>query len=371
TVLGGQVVAELNGSGGWSRGYVYLGGQMIAIQSSGVNWVHQDPVTKSQRVTNSAGNVISTIDLDPWGGETNRSANSAFQPHKYTSYERDGNGGDDAMMRRYQSNWTRFSQPDSYDGSYDFTNPQSFNRYSYVQNDPVNFTDPSGLLLMAIYGRFCVDTGDGHPVCMTEITGYVYFPDSYGGGPVGGGREPGGDLGGGGGGGEPPQKSEVPLGDLRKGLQDLLKKGDCADYVQKLLNQANKMFAGPYPHINTFWEGYDRISSAGGYQLDSVASNGGTISGDLFARQSRPDPGTVHLRPFPTAQGTASAQARYTYKALHETFHLARQGGYNDEQMARAAYKYAGILPPNYGEKDVLKWSGRFDDFLSQHCPNK
>ncbi len=24
--------------------------------------------------------------------------------------------------------------------------PQSFNRYAYVQNDPVNFVDPSGLL---------------------------------------------------------------------------------------------------------------------------------------------------------------------------------------------------------------------------------
>jgi RHS repeat-associated protein len=102
-------------------------------------------VTKSQRVTNSSGTVTSTIDLDPWGGETNRSANSAFQPHKYTTYERDGNGGDDAMMRRYTAKWHRFSQPDPYDGSYDATDPQSLNRYAYVQNDPANFTDPSGL----------------------------------------------------------------------------------------------------------------------------------------------------------------------------------------------------------------------------------
>jgi RHS repeat-associated protein len=103
-------------------------------------------VTKSQRITDSAGNINYTVDLDPWGSETGRtSGNAAFQPHRFTSYERDANAGDDAMFRRYQSAWTRFSQPDPYEGSYDLTDPQSFNRYAYVQNDPVNFVDPSGL----------------------------------------------------------------------------------------------------------------------------------------------------------------------------------------------------------------------------------
>jgi RHS repeat-associated protein len=108
--------------------------------------VHQDPITKSQRITDSSGNLTSTIvDLDPWGGETGRSSNQAFQPHRYTSYERDANGGDDAMMRRYQPSNSRFHQPDPYDGSYNLTDPQSLNRYAYTQNDPVNFVDPSGL----------------------------------------------------------------------------------------------------------------------------------------------------------------------------------------------------------------------------------
>jgi RHS repeat-associated protein len=145
TVLGGQVVAELYSNGSWARGYVYLGGQMVAIQDSGVNWVHQDPVTKSQRITNSSGTVISTIDVDPWGGETDKSSNQAFQPHRFTTYERDANAGDEAMMRRYTGKWHRFYQPDPSDGSYNLANPQSFNRYTYVQNDPVNLVDPSGL----------------------------------------------------------------------------------------------------------------------------------------------------------------------------------------------------------------------------------
>src|SRR5207247_331738 len=110
-----------------------------------VNWVHEDPITKSKRLTDISGNVISAIELDPWGADTNRSSNQAFQPHKYTTYERDGNGSDEAMFRRYNRWHSRFDHLDPYDGNYDFTDPQSFNRYSYTQNDPVNFVDPSGL----------------------------------------------------------------------------------------------------------------------------------------------------------------------------------------------------------------------------------
>jgi RHS repeat-associated protein len=146
SVLGGQVVAELNSGGGWMRGYVYLGGEILAVQQNvAVSWMHQDPVAKSKRVTDGSGTVVSTIELDPWGGETNRSSSEAFQPRHFTTYERDSIGSHDAMNRRYNRWWARFEQPDPYGGSYDLTNPQSFNRYSYVQNDPVNFVDPTGL----------------------------------------------------------------------------------------------------------------------------------------------------------------------------------------------------------------------------------
>jgi RHS repeat-associated protein len=153
TMLGKQVVLEITGSAPivqMVRGYVFLGGQMLAVQQGDqadgvVNWVHQDPVTKSQRLTSGTGAVVSTIDVDPWGGETARSGNQSQQPHRFTNYERDANGGDEAMFRRYESKWARFAQPDPYDGSYDMADPRSLNRYAYVHNDPVNFVDPTGL----------------------------------------------------------------------------------------------------------------------------------------------------------------------------------------------------------------------------------
>jgi RHS repeat-associated protein len=133
---------------------------MLAQQSNQSSlWVHQDPVTKSRHLTDSSGGFVSAIELDPWGGETSRSINSSVTSQKYTSYERETNGSDYAMNRELNIWYTRFYQPDPFDGSYSLTNPQSFNRYSYVQNDPVNFIDPSGLM-----PNDC-EYIDGHIVC--------------------------------------------------------------------------------------------------------------------------------------------------------------------------------------------------------------
>jgi hypothetical protein len=55
SVLGGQVISELNASGSWTRGYVYLGLQLLAVQQNNtVTWVHQEPVTKGQRFAERA-----------------------------------------------------------------------------------------------------------------------------------------------------------------------------------------------------------------------------------------------------------------------------------------------------------------------------
>ncbi|HEY3581096.1 MAG TPA: RHS repeat-associated core domain-containing protein, partial [Pyrinomonadaceae bacterium] len=151
SVLGGQVVAEVNRfsvAWGWNRGYVYSGAGLMAVQyGNAVSWVHEDPITKSKRITNSSGTVISSIELDPWGADAGSawSSNAAFQPRKFTTYDRDGNGSDEAMFRRHNRWHSRFDQPDPSGRSYKVGDPQSFNRYAYVQNDPVTLVDPLGL----------------------------------------------------------------------------------------------------------------------------------------------------------------------------------------------------------------------------------
>ena len=53
-------------------------------------------------------------------------------------------GTDHAEFRQYSSTQGQWMSPDPYDGSYDQGNPQSFNRYAYVSNNPLTLIDPSG-----------------------------------------------------------------------------------------------------------------------------------------------------------------------------------------------------------------------------------
>jgi len=65
---------------------------------------------------------------------------------KFATYFRDSSGLDYALNRYYSSSHGRFLTPDPYVASASLTNPQSWNRYPYVENDPVNYHDPGGLL---------------------------------------------------------------------------------------------------------------------------------------------------------------------------------------------------------------------------------
>jgi RHS repeat-associated protein len=54
-------------------------------------------------------------------------------------------GTDHAQFRQYGNTQGRFMSPDPYDGSYDPSNPQSMNRYTYAMNNPLSYVDPSGM----------------------------------------------------------------------------------------------------------------------------------------------------------------------------------------------------------------------------------
>jgi RHS repeat-associated protein len=73
---------------------------------------------------------------------------------QFTGYERDAETGlDFAQARYYSSAQGRFTSPDPLHASGAPTEPQSWNRYSYVGNRPTVLTDPTGLLWVLYNGN--------------------------------------------------------------------------------------------------------------------------------------------------------------------------------------------------------------------------
>jgi len=67
---------------------------------------------------------------------------------KFTGKERDSESGLDNFGARYNaSTMGRFMSADPLGGS--LANPQSLNKYTYVLNNPLRYTDPTGLYACA------------------------------------------------------------------------------------------------------------------------------------------------------------------------------------------------------------------------------
>jgi RHS repeat-associated protein len=136
------------------------GGSGSGGSSGGVQYVLSDAQGSSRAVMNNNGVGTSAIsarhDYLPFGQEIGagtglRTGTQTYNAsdtnrQKYALTERDDTTGlDHTWWRKYENTAGRWTSPDPYNGSMTVANPQSFNRYSYVQNDPVNFVDPTGL----------------------------------------------------------------------------------------------------------------------------------------------------------------------------------------------------------------------------------
>jgi RHS repeat-associated protein len=103
---------------------------------------------REDRLGSNVG-VYGTSKYYPYGD--GRDAEAGQTGYRFATYYREGASGlDYADQRWYASKIGRFLTPDPYQASGGPSNPQSWNRYSYVENDPVNFMDPSGLRRMVV-----------------------------------------------------------------------------------------------------------------------------------------------------------------------------------------------------------------------------
>jgi RHS repeat-associated protein len=167
--LSNRVIAEMTSSG-WQVGNVYLGGQMIAeYKNSTTYFVHQDHLGSTRLVSvypwvSPSQSLVQNLDYFPYG-ELN-STNSGITTHEFTGDERDGTaqtetGLDHTQFRQYSSSMDRWMTPDPAGlAAVDLTNPQSWNRYAYVTNNPLIYVDPLGMT-----GVPPPPPGGGSPMC--------------------------------------------------------------------------------------------------------------------------------------------------------------------------------------------------------------
>src|SRR5258708_2780886 len=128
--------------------------------------------------------IVQNLDYLPFG-ELN-STDSGISTHKFTGDERDAETSlDHTQFRQYTAQLARWMSPDPAGlAAVDPMNPQSWNRYVYVLNNPLNFADPSGMVLCDanVYDYPGCVGGPGDPGVFGGI--------DDGGLPVGGGDPP-------------------------------------------------------------------------------------------------------------------------------------------------------------------------------------
>ncbi|WP_019909195.1 RHS repeat domain-containing protein [Paenibacillus sp. HW567] len=94
------------------------------------------------QIVDTSGKVVNSYSYDEWGNITNQTEGIS-NPFKYTGEIYDEETGLYYLRARYYDpNIGRFLNEDTYEGQID--NPLSMNLYTYVENNPINFTDPSG-----------------------------------------------------------------------------------------------------------------------------------------------------------------------------------------------------------------------------------
>ena len=176
----GHPLALLNPSGNSWTDLIWAGGSLIAevpgSQSGSPVYRLLDHEGSLAATGNSAGGILATNLFTPYGQLMNSGAGDAYS---WTGLFQDTEySGDAAWYRNYSTRQARWLTPDPYNGSYDLYDPQSFNRYMYVNGNPLGFTDPSGEadgILNGVGGSPCKAFGGTIPIQPSDGTSNVVF----------------------------------------------------------------------------------------------------------------------------------------------------------------------------------------------------
>ncbi|HUI87939.1 MAG TPA: RHS repeat-associated core domain-containing protein [Anaerolineales bacterium] len=148
-----------------ARKYYSIASMTIAVNDgTGLTYLLTDQLGSVVAVANSDGSLASQQRYMPFG-QVRTDVTSPNPQSGYTDFSYTGQRSNsyinliDYKSRWYSADLGRFVSPD--DIVPDLNNPQSLNKYSYVNNDPVNATDPTGHKIACDDGYLgsCGDSG--------------------------------------------------------------------------------------------------------------------------------------------------------------------------------------------------------------------
>ena len=114
----------------------------VPTDSNGTKFYLADHLGSAQMEFSASGAPLSMSQFMPFGTEINPPVTANH--YKFTGKERDSESGLDYFGARYYgSNMGRFMSPDAPVDQHP-SDPQSWNLYSYVRNNPLSNTDPTG-----------------------------------------------------------------------------------------------------------------------------------------------------------------------------------------------------------------------------------
>ena len=164
---GAQVLSEHNGGTGAVL-VDYIGGGKMKVGGSTASYFLSDRLSVRLSL-DASGNVVGRQGHLPFGEDFAESGTQ--QKQHFTSYERDSETGTDyAVNRQYNQSVGRFNRVDPVQGS--ISMPQSLNRYTYTQNNPISYTDPDGRDLVIAGGHLYLK------VCSPIIVNRGTFDDA-------------------------------------------------------------------------------------------------------------------------------------------------------------------------------------------------
>ena len=394
SVLGGEVVSELDETGGKVRSRVYAGGEVLAELSQGwVTWRHEEPVTGARGESNRDGQFADVGRQFDAAGVNVGAGPPLIVPG--AGPDETGNGvmsllgglpsgrcsTDGMMIDCLWASQLRGDGVSLFKGTgsvYECATNDCGERILTIigrRYDGRTYTH-SGVVRPGDLGWDGALDGTYRRRVGAEVPRNTFMRVS-GGGSISGTASAGGVP-------APQNPGSLNLERLKTNLTELLgdSKSDCAGYVRALIKQADANTRNNPPQFRAphnpamFTNPLDRFNDFK-FSIDDNGGLGGSTSGTLLGGDA-----TVHMTNLRSVPGwenqpEMAVEDAYALIALHEMIHLAgRNGrlGYGDYELAIATSQLPDgplglpVWDEKEGGKNIGKFSKYWNDELRIHC---